>query len=151
MRESERVGKSFYSSVHHWLRYNYGKAQKCENKKCAGVSTTYQWAKKQGKEYDYQRENFLELCVPCHFDYDFKEDFRDTARKMNKNTNKTHCKRGHEFKEGSYRVKKGTGSRGIGPAREWRQCNECQNLHSKNYREKCKLKALDSAIGEVTE
>lgn len=60
----EKVG---YYGIHSWLYTNYGKAQKCEQ---CGNSERVQWAKLKGKDYDWKRENFWQLCSWCHMEYD---------------------------------------------------------------------------------
>ena len=59
-----------YDSAHKWVKYHYGKASRCENKKCSGRSQNFHWAKIQGKEHAKKRENYIQLCVGCHFAYD---------------------------------------------------------------------------------
>ena len=61
-----------YSSVHNWLRKNFGNAHKCENKQCKNPSQAFQWAKLKGKDYDFKRDNFVMLCGRCHYYYDEK-------------------------------------------------------------------------------
>lgn len=56
-----------YSSIHSWLRRNFGKANKCE--KC-NSSNRVQWALLKDKEYERKRENFWQLCCLCHLEYD---------------------------------------------------------------------------------
>jgi hypothetical protein len=72
--EMQGISKSFYASVHYWLKYHYGKATKCEGKECRGKSKNYSWAKLRDKKYDYKRENFIQLCRSCHGRYDITED-----------------------------------------------------------------------------
>jgi len=59
-----------YSKVHRWLHKNYGKAVRCENPKCTGTPTKFMWAKKLNKLYEEKRDNFVQLCVKCHLEYD---------------------------------------------------------------------------------
>jgi len=59
-----------YRRIHHWLRREYGNADYCEKEECLGKSTTYDWALKKGKIYEYKRENFFQLCRSCHMLYD---------------------------------------------------------------------------------
>lgn len=70
---------SNYSNTHHWLKYHFGKAKKCE--RCKGKSQKrYEYALIKGKKYEKKRENFMELCSPCHKIYDNIIE-RLTARK----------------------------------------------------------------------
>lgn len=61
-----------YESVHTWLRKVFGVAYKCENKGCVDPSIHFQWAKLKGREYDFNRDNFVMLCGRCHYYYDDK-------------------------------------------------------------------------------
>lgn len=59
-----------YNTVHNWINREYGKANKCENPECRGLSKNYHWAKLRGKVYFRDRNNFWMLCVSCHHEYD---------------------------------------------------------------------------------
>ena len=67
---SVKLSDSEYTKIHHWLRNNYGRPDRCENKKCEGLSTKFEWALKNDKVYGYDRNNFIELCHVCHSKYD---------------------------------------------------------------------------------
>jgi hypothetical protein len=73
-----------YEKVHSWLKYHYGKSNKCENDKCEKKSTNYQWAKLSDKKYECKRENFWMLCASCHRKYDskLKEGFMVKEKKV---------------------------------------------------------------------
>lgn len=76
---------SHYMTVHNWLKRHYGKADKCEDEKCDGTSTTYQWALLKGKKYESKRENFVKKCRKCHCRYDnWNKKIWITRRKNNK-------------------------------------------------------------------
>lgn len=75
----EKVG---YSAIHHWLKYNYGKANNCENREnqifdfeCSNFSKNFHWAKKYEKSYDRNVNNFMMLCDSCHKKYDIEKDW----------------------------------------------------------------------------
>lgn len=51
-----------YSSIHHWMIRHYEKTGICEE--CGGERTT-QWAN-PSHTYRRVREEWRELCVPCH-------------------------------------------------------------------------------------
>lgn len=72
IRFTKQFGVSKLSSIHIWLRNNFGKACKCEQcPEGIGVKTKrYDWALKHGCEYDYKVENFIQLCRSCHRKYD---------------------------------------------------------------------------------
>lgn len=76
------IDRKTYARVHHWLRTNYGSANKCESEACEHKSTNYEWALKTGYEYVEKRENFLMLCVPCHRKYDVTELTRIKMRNL---------------------------------------------------------------------
>lgn len=63
-----------YYNVHQWLRYNYGKPEICENKKCDKTSKVFDWALKKGKEHLKIRKNYLRLCRKCHMNYDWTSE-----------------------------------------------------------------------------
>ncbi len=64
-----------YASVHDWMLKNYGKASRCENKKCIYKSKRFVWALLHGKTYARKRQNFKQLCYKCHFKYDFNKEW----------------------------------------------------------------------------
>ena len=105
LRKNEN--RPFYDSVHYWLKYNYGRASKCENKKCPQVSKKFDWAKKFGKSYEYKRTNFFQLCHSCHKKYDVTDEFRALMRNNNF-SKQTHCKVGHPlFGDNLYKYRQG--------------------------------------------
>lgn len=60
-----------YIQIHTWIVRTFGKATKCENKKCSYKNPKrYEWALKKGCEYCRKRENFIMLCPSCHRKYD---------------------------------------------------------------------------------
>lgn len=60
-----------YTSIHHWLKTNFGYAFKCENEKCrVDKVKKYDWAKKPGYSYEAKRENFIMPCRSCHIEMD---------------------------------------------------------------------------------
>ena len=68
-RVKMRIRKKYYTygHLHDLLRLNFPKKGKCEF--CNAVRTT-QYALKKGEEYLYDKNNFHELCTPCHREYD---------------------------------------------------------------------------------
>ncbi len=74
-----------YGSIHNWLRKNFGSANHCENLQCKKINTNYCWAKVNGKEYDFIRENFIMLCGSCHYYYDRRQKIgSETSRQFQK-------------------------------------------------------------------
>lgn len=120
MKKRPKISKAEYSRVHSWMRRHYGKADRCESKKCDGKSTCYNWAKIKNKEYETNRKNFKRLCSSCHKKYDFTDEMRKGCRERNLNTWKTHCKRGHKFDKQNIIVIKVKG--GISNRRACRKC-----------------------------
>lgn len=58
-----------YGGLHDWIRSHYGKADRCENVYCPGLSTRYEWAN-VSHEYKRERADFVRLCKRCHSQYD---------------------------------------------------------------------------------
>ena len=65
-----------YNSLHWWIRRELGSANKCENPKCRNESEWFVWALIKGKNYDRKKENFMQLCRKCHFDYDLTDEWK---------------------------------------------------------------------------
>ena len=76
MTEFKKIDKKLYNHIHHWLNKKFGKADKCENKKCNKKSKVYQWALKKKCKYKKKRGNFKQLCRSCHAKYDLTEEGR---------------------------------------------------------------------------
>lgn len=72
-----------YSNVHQWLRNHHGKASKCENPECVGKSIKYSWALIKGKNYEKNKNNFMQLCYSCHVKYDSSPDKPEKMRVLN--------------------------------------------------------------------
>lgn len=71
-------GKAHYRNVHIFLNKYFGKVTFCENAlydlfpfRC-GLSKSFDWAKKIGKEYTKNRDDYYKLCRACHAKYDKK-------------------------------------------------------------------------------
>lgn len=54
---------------HRFMNKYYKKTGICEH---CGIMNTTDWAKRTGMEYECLRENFIELCKKCHYQYDIK-------------------------------------------------------------------------------
>lgn len=140
------VDREFYQSVHYWLRFKYGRANKCEGKDCTGTSSKFNWALKKGKKYEYKRENFIHLCRSCHAKYDCSEITRKKCRDHSRFTQKTHCMYGHPFSGENLYLIKG----------KWRGCKKCLNRANRKFYAKMKLeneqrlkvKEIISSIGK---
>lgn len=65
--------KSEYDAIHSWIRYKYGKSDRCSNPMCKKDCNRFEWALKQGCEYKRDVNCFIKLCKRCHFKYD-KQD-----------------------------------------------------------------------------
>jgi hypothetical protein len=54
-----------YEKLHSWLRETYGKANHCEN--CnSNTEKRFEWVLKKGYEYEYNVNNYTQLCRSCH-------------------------------------------------------------------------------------
>lgn len=69
--------KAKYQARHIRLRKKYGRAKICENREskvlkfnCKGISKIFQWAKKKGRKYTLNRNDYYQLCAGCHVVYD---------------------------------------------------------------------------------
>ena len=69
-KEFRTLRNGGYHAVHKWLENHYGKANKCENPQCEGLSNKYHWSKLRDKPYKHDRKNFWMLCAKCHRNYD---------------------------------------------------------------------------------
>lgn len=77
----KKISPEKYQEIHHWLRKNFGKATKCDNKDCTKKSVSYQWALRTGFEYYFKRKSFQMLCRSCHAKIDVTAY---TRKKMSK-------------------------------------------------------------------
>lgn len=83
---------SEYVNIHIWIKYHYGKANKCENPTCLHKPTKrYEWALKHDFVYEKNINNFWQLCVPCHKIYDYTVE-RNNKLKEQKRTIETRMK-----------------------------------------------------------
>lgn len=80
VNKTKGISINEYARVHRWVNYHYGKASKCENEKCLGVSKNYQYALRNGFSYQKNIDCFIQLCVSCHKKYDLTDDFLEKAR-----------------------------------------------------------------------
>lgn len=58
------------ASKHCWLRKNHGRPSYCMNSLCLGTSKWFDWAKKTGRKYTHDPNDYLWLCRQCHHKYD---------------------------------------------------------------------------------
>jgi hypothetical protein len=81
-----------YSALHKWLKYNFGKAVKCENPECSYPrkskrgklmvkAFTFHWANKSG-EYKRDISDWWQLCISCHM-----QDGISMAHRFKRNIN----------------------------------------------------------------
>ena len=84
-KKTRKQHSKSYMHIHYWLESSYGKASKCENKKCKQKPTKrYEWALKKGYKYEKNVINFMQLCVPCHKIYDDTPERRAKISKAHK-------------------------------------------------------------------
>ncbi len=95
MTPLNKLTKTAYRNLHHWLDRNFVKSTTCEGEKCTGISKRLAWALKKGAEYDKNRDSYLVLCNSCHTRYDFSEE---TRKKMAASARRTlnGYKKGHK-------------------------------------------------------
>ena len=87
-----KKSEQYINNIHHWLRYHYGSANKCENKECSSISKNYTWALIHGKEYEKNRDNFRMLCAKCHLKYDYNGGLHEAQREAMKKTSVVYSK-----------------------------------------------------------
>jgi len=74
--------KASYGAKHARIKRKFGKADKCENKTCLGISKRYEWANKSGL-YKPEKNDWMSLCTSCHRKYDMtKEKAKRHSDKM---------------------------------------------------------------------
>jgi len=82
-----KIKNTHYNSVHKWLFYKYGNANKCESNECLERSKQYDWSLIHGKELTRDRNNFRMLCRSCHTRYDNRFDYcRNGHKRTEENT-----------------------------------------------------------------
>jgi len=75
------ISKIECTAIHKWIKYHYGKAKKCSFCHTPN-SKRYHWALRHGYLYERNIENFIELCVSCHFSYDKTPKTQKTRDRM---------------------------------------------------------------------
>lgn len=128
----ESVSSQYYAAVHYWLKKFYGVATRCENKRCIGKSTNFQWAKKTDKPYDFKRSNFKRLCRSCHSKQDITPQMRQRMREVNPRTQRSHCLRGHPLSPGNIYIYRGS----------QRNCIKCIRLRDKQFKARTRASRL---------
>lgn len=68
-----------YSAIHAYLSYHNKKTGICDF--CQKPNKMTHWAKKTESEYTRNREDYFELCSPCHQKYDFTDERREQLSK----------------------------------------------------------------------
>ena len=125
----DKKTRSLYNAVHYWLAFNYGKACKCESKNCLKKSTNYQWAKLKDKEYNFDRNNFIQMCRSCHAKYDWTEEAKEMLRKR---STKEYCIRNHKLSEENTTFV-------INRGNKERRCILCHRIRSMKSRKKIEM------------
>jgi len=67
---SKRKNEISYTSLHQFIRRNFGKAKRCERSGCLKKSKQFDWALKRGREYSRDIKDYLQMCRACHLKYD---------------------------------------------------------------------------------
>jgi len=75
------INRNLHSRIHSWLRNEFGRADHCEfcgiNKKYNPQGRKFNYALKKDCDYDFNRENYLQLCTSCHRKYDMTDEIRE--------------------------------------------------------------------------
>jgi hypothetical protein len=106
------ITNSEYIKIHSWLKKEHGVATKCESSECTtnepiGVKTYYHWCLRAGHGYEKKRENFIQLCIRCHKNYDIKHNLINLYEKDHELTLKIKGAQWIKIKE----MMKGTGKK----------------------------------------
>lgn len=81
----KNIDKKSYARFHARIRRKYGKAHRCDNPCCSYPSPKrYEWALIYGREYSSNIDDYMQLCVSCHRQYDFTEEQRARMRASSK-------------------------------------------------------------------
>lgn len=107
-----------YIALHDWIKVYYGRASLCENKLCADISKTYDWANISGK-YKRKISDWKQLCRSCHKKFDWKP--------------KKYCINRHKIDGNNLWIN----NRGN------RVCKKCKAIRAKKDYEKDKQKVID--------
>jgi hypothetical protein len=81
-----RIDKNKYYNIHLWIKRKYGRATHCEF--CSNPMKRFEWALRKGFKYDYNINNFIQLCRSCHINYDMNDEWKrniSNAKKGNTN------------------------------------------------------------------
>lgn len=74
---------NMYKRIHRYVRISKGRASKCVQ--CGDQKAKrYEWALKHGCRYDFNLDNFIELCVRCHKRYDMTPDLHNILKESRK-------------------------------------------------------------------
>jgi len=78
MSNNGAITKTEYSNIHHFLQYQYGLAQKCEECGLVGSRNSkrwrIEWALKHGRKYSRNIKDYRQLCSSCHRYYDYTKE-----------------------------------------------------------------------------
>lgn len=106
-----------YNVIHNYLRYHHGNATKCEVcGRSRAEGRRIEWAKREGREYTRNIEDYWQLCVSCHRKYDYGE----------------YCVNGHPFSGDNLHMN-----------RTRRICKECSRQYKARSRLRLKNKNTD--------
>lgn len=72
--------KSLYAKMHRDVRKKFDIKHTCS---FCGTSDKkrYELALKKGRQYSFSVDDYVELCVPCHRQYDVTDDFKTKCKK----------------------------------------------------------------------
>lgn len=57
-------------NFHAKLNRLHGRATRCQNPQCPGISKKFDWALRKGCKYSADPKDYLQLCRSCHVIYD---------------------------------------------------------------------------------
>lgn len=77
--------KTEYNTIHVWVLRNYKKVGRCE---ICHATTKTEWSNKNGLYRRFIREEWQEVCKPCHYNYDVNVLGKPTYKEMGSNGGK---------------------------------------------------------------
>jgi hypothetical protein len=76
--DSRKKENLSYSTIHHRIISEYGRADKCED---CGATKNIDWANLD-HEYTLDRNKWKKMCRTCHFRYDYKNGWGKAFKKF---------------------------------------------------------------------
>ena|SRR3990167_4610079 len=72
-RYNWKGNEASYFSIHRWVKTHWGHPKKCEHCGIIPPKHRIEWANVSGKYLREIREDWIQLCTPCHRKFDFEK------------------------------------------------------------------------------